>query len=500
LDRGIALKPDLAEAYQTKGNVLRALRSYDEALGCYEKAAAADPNLPYILGDVLYTKSYLCNWQGLDAVFNRLIAGVDAGKTVSKPFPLVTTPVSALQQRKCAEICIRDKYPAAPSPLWKGERYTHDKIRIGYFSADFHNHATSYLMAKLFELHDRSRFEVIGFSFGTSPPDDMRARLEKAFDRFIDVSAESDGQIATLARNMEIDIAVDLKGFTKDLRTGIFALRPAPVQVNYLGYPGTMGASYIDYIIADHVVVPEEHKQYYTEKVAYLPGSYQVNDSSRKISDKIFTRREFGLPEEGFVFCCFNDNYKITPAAFDIWMRLLHKVPGSVLWLFASNPTALKNLYAEARLRGIGEERIVFASRMELLDHLARHRLADLFLDTFPCNAHTTASDALWAGLPMVTYLDQAFAGRVAAGLLNAVVLPELVARSHAEYESLALELATHPEKLSAIKAKLVQNRETTPLFNTELFAKNIEAAYIKMWEKARAGAAPDHIYVDVAS
>jgi len=498
-EKAVAFQADYTVAYQNRGNALLMLKRFDEALPSFEKALALEPDTSSVLGELLHTKMYLCDWRGTDALFEQLMRRVDAGEYASNPFLLLPTAASALQQKKCAEICLKNKYMPDSIISWSGKKYTHDKIRIGYFSADFYNHATACLMAKLFEIHDRSRFEITAFSFGLPKSDSMVTRLQKAFDHFIDISAKSDVEIAQLAREMEIDIAVDLKGFTKDSRPGIFTQRPAPVQVNYLGFPGTMGANYIDYIIADATVIPEEHKPYYSEKIVYLPGSYQVNDSSRRISDKALTRRKFGLPEEGFVFCSFNNNYKITPVLFDIWMRLLHKVPGSVLWLFAGNKTAEKNLYAEAASRGIPANRLVIARYLEVSEHLARHRLADLFLDTFPCNAHTTASDALWAGLPMITYLGETFAGRVAASLLNAVGLPELITHSHAEYEAVALDLATHPEKLSAIKTKLAQNRETASLFNTELFAKNIEAAYIKMWEKTQRGEEPDHIYVDTA-
>jgi predicted O-linked N-acetylglucosamine transferase (SPINDLY family) len=320
--------------------------------------------------------------------------------------------------------------------------------------------------------------------------------LEKSFDRFIDTGALSDKDVALLARSLEIDIGVDLNGFTQGGRTNVFALRSAPIQVNYLGYPGTMGAGYIDYLVADSTLIPEGQQQHYTEKIAYLPDTYQVNDSKRLIAEKLFPKTECGLPEEGFIFCCFNNNFKFTPEIFDIWMRLLSRVEGSVLWLFEGNAAAAKNLRAEAQARGVTPERLVFAKRADLSEHLARHRLADLFLDTLPCNAHTTASDALWAGLPVLTCLGQTFAGRVAASLLNGVGLPELITRSLDEYEALALELATNPQKLLSLKQTLAANRSTRPLFDTALFTKHIESAYVSMWKRHRAGLAPEHIYV----
>ncbi len=494
--KAVALNPAHAEAYNNMGTLFLGLSRYDEARDRYRQALALNPDTPYAMGDWLYAKMHLADWQGMDEGLARLAQNIEAGRRAATPFIMVATPSSETLQKQCAEMYVRDTCPPAASPLWNGERYAHDKIRIGYFSADFHSHATAYLMAGLLERHDRSRFEVTAFSFGSPKDDAMRDRIEKACDRFIDVSATSDPEIAALARNMEIDIAVDLKGFTQNARTGIFALRPAPVQVNYLGYPGTMGASYIDYIIADATVIPENHQRYYSEKIVTLPHSYQVNDSSRIISDSKFNRRELGLPETGFVFCCFNSHYKITPDVFAIWMRLLSAVEGSVLWLFEGHPACVANLRKEAESRGVKGERLVFAPRMNAAEHLARHRLADLFLDTLHCNAHTTASDALWAGLPVLTCLGETFASRVAASLLNAVGLPGLIARSPQEYETLALELATHPQTLSGVRATLAQHRNAHPLFDTALFTRHLENAYATMWERSQAGLKPDHIYV----
>ncbi|HEY4124081.1 MAG TPA: tetratricopeptide repeat protein, partial [Rhizomicrobium sp.] len=325
----------------------------------------------------------------------------------------------------------------------------------------------------------------------------MRARVRNAFDRFIDVREKSDAEVALLIRQMEIDIVIDLKGYTKDHRAGIFAHRPAPIQASYLGYPGTMGAPYIDYIIADPVVIPDEHRSYYTEKIAYLPDSYQCNDSPRQMADHRFTREEAGLPEIGFVFCCFNNNYKITPKIFALWMRLLAKVPGSVLWLLEDNPDSVRNLRREAETQGVAPDRLVFAPRLNGAEHLARHRLADLFLDTEPYGAHTTASDALWAGLPVLTALGPTFASRVAASLLHAVGVPELIADSLDAYEAMALRLADDPGALGAIKAKLAQNRDTCPLFDTVRFTHHLESAYLSMWQRWQRGEPATSFSVD---
>jgi predicted O-linked N-acetylglucosamine transferase (SPINDLY family) len=351
-------------------------------------------------------------------------------------------------------------------------------------------------MAELFELHDKSQFELFGFSFGATQNDEMRQRLEKSFDQFIEVGGLSDNEIAQLTRGLNIDIGIDLKGFTQHSRAGIFAYRAAPIQVNYLGYPGTMGAEYIDYLIADKTLIPSPFEQFYSEKVVYLPHSYQANDRKRVISEKQFSRLEMGLPKQGFVYCCFNNNHKILPATFKSWMRILKAVDESVLWLLQDNSWAAENLKKEAQKEGIDEKRLVFAERMSPPEHLARHRQADLFLDTFPYNAHTTASDALWVGLPVITLAGESFASRVAASLLNAIGLPELITNTSEEYEVLAIDLAMNPQKLAIIKRTLADNRLTTPLFDAPRFTKNLEAAYIKMYERYRLGLQPDNIVI----
>lgn len=495
-NKALEIQPEHAHARYNLGNILWDAQKYEEAMTHFKKLLSVSPDYPFALGRYLFCKMSCCDWSNIDEEFNELLAGVDAGKAVSNPFTLLAIPSNKEQQKKCSKTYILAKLPVSVPLADVGNRHSHNKIRIGYFSSDFYNHATAYLMAELLELHDRSKFEIFGFSFGAPSNDYMSQRIRSAFDRFMEVKNESDQAIAALARSLEIDIAVDLKGLTQGLRTGIFALRAAPIQVNYLGYPGTMGASFIDYIIADPVIIPNAHQRYYIEKVVYLPNSYQVNDSHRQIAEHQFTRNEAGLPAQGFVFCCFNNNYKITSDVFDIWMQLLSQVKESVLWLFEDNTLAKQNLQNEAVKRGIIPERIVFAKRMNLPDHLARHRLADLFLDSFYCNAHTTASDTLWAGLPLLTCLGDTFASRVAASLLHAIGLPELVTHSHAEYQARALELALNPEKLAAIKAQLAKNRATHPLFNTPLYVQHIEDAFAQMWQRHQKSLLPDHIYV----
>jgi len=455
---------------------------------------ALNPDFPCAAGARLLAQMRLNNWEDYSQRVAGVLRKLELGLPSSQPFPLLALPTPLALLHKSAAMHMADKFPPAAQTLWQGEHYAHKRIRIGYFSADFHNHATAHLMAELFERHDRERFEIFAFSFGVPNQDAMRARLVKGFDHFFDVADQGDRDIAALAHRHEIDIAVDLKGYTQDSRPGIFALRPAPIQVNYLGFPGTLAAPYMDYILADAVILPESHFPYYSEKVVHLPHSYQVNDTKRRIADTQPTRRELGLPEDGFVFCCFNNNFKITPDVFILWTSLLAQVEHSVLWLLEDHSAVRDNLRREARQRGINAERLVFAPRLPTEEHLARLRSGDLFLDTFYYNAHTTASDALWAGLPIVTCLGEAFAGRVAASILTAVGLPELITHSHEDYAALALRLATRPEELATIKRKLAENRLTTPLFNTVQFTRDIEAAYTAMWQRHQHQLTPDHI------
>jgi len=495
-DKALSLKPDYSEAWSNKGSALNELKRYEEAIAQYERALSLKPDIDWLYGDFFHTKMKVCLWNGHQEEVKNFTSTIDSHQKIIKPFALLSLSDNTFLHGQCCEIYVKDKCPFNPllGPIPKSTQ--REKIRIGYFSADFHNHATGYLMAELFELHEKSQFELIGFSFGPIQNDEMRERLVRSFDQFVEVGGKSDVEIAQLSRNLNIDIAVDLKGFTQDSRTGIFAYRAAPIQVNYLGYPGTMGAEYIDYIIADKTLIPTQSQQFYSEKVAYLPDSYQTNDRKRVISDKQFTRHELGLPDQGFVFCCFNNNFKILPETFASWMRILNVVEGSVIWLFQDNPWAVENLKKEALNHGVDASRLIFADRMLLAEHLARHQQADLFIDTFPYNAHTTASDALWAGLPVLTLIGQSFASRVAASLLNAVGLPELITDTKEGYEAMAIELAAEPEKLAAIKQKLQENRNITPLFDTPLFTKNLEAAYIKMMERYQADLQPDHVFV----
>jgi protein O-GlcNAc transferase len=492
-DQAIALKSDYAEAFSARGKAFSELKRLDEALACYETAATLKPNLDYLMGDRLHTKMQLCLWSDFERDCSQIVSAIANGIFASVPMPLLAIPAGPADQLKCAKKNIAGTCPDSPVPHWRGERYMHRRIRVAYVSGDLREHPVTALTAGLFEQHDKSRFETIAISLGSGPQDHMSERLKAAFDLFIDVRGKSDQEVAAIIRHLEIDIAVDLNGFTGDARPGIFTQRPAPIQVNYLGFAGTMGSPYWDYIVADRFVIPEECQNNYEEKVVYLPESFMVNDDRRKISPHIPSRRDAGLPEHGFVFCCFNNSYKLTPDVFDIWMQLLRKVEGSVLWFSAPNASAIKNLRAEAIKRSVPPERMVFAPRTPSNeDHLARLRLADLFLDTLYYNAHTTACDALWAGLPLVTHPGQTFAGRVAGSLLHAIGLSELITPSLAEYEALALKLARDPELHTSIKQKLARHREAFPLFNTKRFVRHIEAAYQTMWARYQQGEPPE--------
>jgi protein O-GlcNAc transferase len=491
-DAAIARAPDYAEALVNRGTALLDLRRYDEACASYARALALDPGQKYLKGMHLHARMLICDWTHFDAERAELNRAVGEGALGSLPFHLLPCSSDPQIQLTCAKSFIQDKIGASFVPLWRGERYSHARVRLAYLSSDFGDHPVSLLAAGLFEHHDRSRFETIAISSGPATPSAMRVRLETAFDRFVDARELGDLEVARLVRDLEIEIAVDLNGNTDGARPAVFARRPAPVQVNYLGYAGTMGKSHWDYILADRFVIPEDFRRAYVEHVVELPGSFMVNDDRRKISERLPSRALAGLPEYGFVFCCFNNAYKITPDIFDVWMRLLRQIEGSVLWLSSLHAAGAANLRREARARGVAADRLVFAPKVARNeDHLARIRLADLFVDTLYYNAHVTAADALWAGVPVLTCSGATFASRVAGSLLGAVGLPELITASLADYETLALRLARDPALLSSLRQRLARNRESFPLFDTARFARHIEAAYKTMWDRSRRGEPP---------
>ena len=496
-DLAIALKPDYAEAYFNRGNALQELKQLDAAVASYDQANRLKPEYEYLYGMKQHIKMHMCFWQDFEIKVLELTRRIKLKMRAAPCFDILSLPISLSDQRGVAEIWSVDKYPCNPSlgPICKTS--SKSKIRLGYYSADFRVHPVSILTVGLFELHDKSKFELIAFSMRTESNDEMRERITKAFDQFIDVTTMSDKEVAALSRTLEIDIAIDLGGYTQNCRTGIFSFRAAPIQLSYIGYLGTMGADYYDYLIADRTIIPVKSQSHYSEKIVYLP-SYQVNDSNQETSRIALSRQELNLPTSGFVYCCFNANYKITPSTFDGWMRILKSVPESVLLLYTEINSAAENLKLEADKRGVNPERLIFGKKLIRSQYLARCRSANLFLDTLPYNAGATASDALWAGLPVLTCMGESFASRVAASLLYSIGLPELVTETQAEYEALAIELAINPVKLKGIKDKLESNRLTTPLFDTTSFAKHIESAYTKMYERYQADLLPDHIYIDV--
>ena len=494
-EKALAINPRYAEAYQNHGNALLGLKRMDEALVSFERALVLKPDIKFLLGHSLHTKMQLCIWDDLPNRLNELTKKINNSNNVTHPFPILGLIDDPKIQRKTAEIYINEKYPQS-HVLSKIKPYPkHKKIRIGYFSADFREHPVAALTAELYEMHDRDQFEIHAFSYGTDTKDKMNLRIKAGVDHFHEVFTMSHKDIAMLARSLEIDIAVDLGGFTQDARTGIFALSAAPIQASYIGVLSTMGTDYYDYLVADQTLIPEQNQKYYSEKIVYLP-CFQVNDSTQSPPEIILTRKDLELPEEEFVFCCFNNTYKITPNTFDSWGRILEQVDGSVLLIYADNDTAQINLTKEITTRGIDPNRLIFGKHLSKPEYLARYRVADLFLDTHPYNAGTTASDALRMGLPVLTLEGNSFNSREAASVISALNLPELITTTKEEYESLAIELATNPEKLKIIKDKLVSNLSTAPLYNTKLFTKNLESAYTEMYERCHQGLDPDHIYV----
>jgi predicted O-linked N-acetylglucosamine transferase (SPINDLY family) len=468
------------------GSPTQCLGSLAEAIDAYRRAIELRPTYAEALAQLVYHRARACDWSDAGAEAT-LLSAVRQNAARIPPFMLIPTAATAADQLICARKWVEHFAVPAQQVFAHRAAPRAGRLRIGYLSSDFHDHATAYLIAELIERHDRERFEIHGYSYGPDPGGAMRTRLVSAFDRFTDIDALSHRDAAARIRADDIDILVDLKGHTHRARPKILAFRPAPVQVNYLGFPGTMGAPFIDYIVADDFIAPRDRQTPYAEKLAYLPDCYQPNDTRREIAAAP-SRAECSLPAQGFVFCAFNNSFKITPAFFAIWMRLLHQVPGSVLWLLESNALVRRNLTAAAAAAGVDPDRLVFAPMLPHGQHLARHRHADLFLDTLPCNAHTTASDALWTGLPVLTCAGETFAGRVAGSIVRAAGLAEMVTNSPRDYEAMALELVRDPARHAAIRSRLGGGRKNLPLFDMAKRTRDLEALYARMAETWRSG------------
>jgi protein O-GlcNAc transferase len=530
-ERALQLDPAFAPAYHSRGSVLLRLERHAEALAYCDKALQLDPmsadarfgrgvalaglgrnaeaaeslentlriraDFPYAKGSLIQARLDQCDWREWEAAVEALDVAAAEGARASVPFTFLATSDSAGAQLNCAREYARDCFPAIQPPLWSGERWEHRRLRIAYVSADFREHPVSQLLAGVLEHHDRERFEILALSLWKGDRGALGRRVETAVERFMDVSAEGDVAVAHLIQQQQVDLVVDLQGFTLGSRPGIFARRPAPLQATYLGFAGTMGSEYIDYLIADRVTIPSEARAHYAERIVWLPHSYLPYDNRQGVAERTLTRAEMGLPEEGVVFCAFNNPYKLNPPLFEIWMRLLRELPGSVLWLRSANERVMGNLRQEAVARGVEAHRMVFATALPSTEeHLARQRLADLFLDTLPYNAHATAINALWVGLPVLTCRGSTFAGRVGASLLEALGLRELITESLEEYERRALELARDPQRLAEIRAKLARQTPTAPLFDTARFCRHLESAYQQMCGRHRCGAPPEHFSV----
>ena len=526
----IEINPNFLGAYNNLGNILKNLNKYESAISffnqaiqidprnavlynnlgisyndigeiaqahkCFSEAFKINPNLDYLLGSLIQSKHCIVEWKYFEKDLKDLSDRILKNDRVCTPFQSVLFFDSPNLQSITAQKHVKEKYYNKKNSITFLNKQSKKKIRIGYYSADFREHPMSSCIAQMFKLHKRSHFEIYGFYFGPDVNDNNHKKISENVDKFINVRLKSDSEIVELSKNLKIDIAIDLMGHTKRNRFNIFSKRCAPLQVCYLGFPGTHGAECFDYIIADKTVIPEKNKKYYSEKIIYMPDTYWVNDSTKKISEKKFTREELGLPKKAFVYCCFNQLFKLTPEIFDVWMNLLKSKNNSVLWILSQNELASKNLKKEAMLRNIDPKRIIFAEFMKMPNHLARYKSADLFIDTFPCGAHTGTVDALWAGLPVLTRMGESFASRVAGSLLNAIGLSELITYTKKEYENKAIELASNAKLLAEIKNKLNKNKNTKPLFNTELFTNNLESAYKEIYKRYLSGKNPSNLEI----
>jgi predicted O-linked N-acetylglucosamine transferase (SPINDLY family) len=491
-DRAIQIRPDYAEAWSNKGALLSQLKHYEEALNSYEHAFKLKQNIPGLLGEIIYAKLLVGDWFGLDDKLNDLAEKIRSGNVSVTPF----VALSLIDNQK-AQLELTKNWTEYRYPLQKNQTsysFNNQKIRIAYISADFRSHPVGFLTVGLFESHDRSKFEIYGISLKSYKNDEFSERLAHGFDKFFKVEKLSDVEIAKFCREKKINIAVDLNGHTQDSRVGLFRGRLAPIQVNLIGHPNTMGAEFIDYIIADEVVIPKKDFHLYSERVVYLPDSFQPNDSKQAAPEKTLSRNAVGLPESGFIFCCFNSVHKINPNVFSVWMKILSSTTNSYLWMLSDSPLVKINLSKEAKIRGVDPTRLIFGQRLSRNEYMKRFHLANLFLDTLPFNGGATVSDALWSGLPILTQIGNGFQGRMAASLLRASELPELIAESQEEYVAKAIELANNSDLLINYRKKLEEKRKLLPLFDTQKYTKSLEKAYIQMATRFNQGLDPAHI------
>jgi predicted O-linked N-acetylglucosamine transferase (SPINDLY family) len=492
--KAVELKPNWPEAQAALADTLKDLKRFDESIAAYRRVLELRPGYPFLSGAMLRQQTKVCDWTDYDAQLSALEAMVARDEPALYPFASLTLlhspPLQLKVARQYSKTLEQPLEPFAPTGR------TDDRIHVGYFSADFRRHPMMHLMGEVFAMHDRDRFRITAFAFNVGKGDDYTQLARDSVDEYIDVDHLSDSEVAALARKMHVDIAIDRKGYTEYARTGIFARRAAPLQVNYLAYPGTMGADFIDYIIADATIIPRTFAKDYAEKIVWMPDSYSPRDTRLVVPGNV-TRRDVGLPEDGFVFCCFNQLLKVTPAVFSNWMSILSQATGSVLWLLDEGPIASGNLRREAAARGVDPERILFAPKLPQAEHLERLRLADLGLDTLPYNAHTTANDALFVGVPFVTQIGESFAARVCASLLKAVDLPELVVENAEDFVRLGVELAHNPERMANLRQRLVAARTNSRLYDTRRYVDALESAYVQMHERRLAGLPPDHLTIE---
>jgi predicted O-linked N-acetylglucosamine transferase (SPINDLY family) len=494
-NKAILFDKNFYDAYYNLAELHEILKNYDDATYYYNQLLKLKPDYPYLLGSIINLKLQICDWANFDESLKEIKDNIIKKKQVSRPLDIVFLFDSLELQSTVIKDFSTKNFPQINSAV--KNTLINDKIKIGYFSSDFNNsHPTGYLIPELFEYHDKIQFDLYVFYFGNKI-DSKLNRIKKAATKFYNISSISDLKVAKFCNKINLDIAIDVNGFIKNCRPNIFALKAAPIQINYLAFPNTMGANYINYIIADKILIPNQSQKFYSEKIIYLPNSYQISDQKRETTENNLFKKNYNLPENKFIFCCFNNIIKINPYIFNIWVNILKRNTDSVLWLLSDNTKAINNLKSEAKKRNLNPERIIFCKKVSISENLNRYRLADLFLDTFPCSAHTTANDVLWAGTPLLTLAGESFASRVAASLLSSINMGELITYSEKEYEDLAVNLSNDNKKILEIKQRLTKEKGETTLFNSQLYTKNIELAYLEIWNNFTKSLEPTNVYIE---